>query len=141
MADALWNVNGSIKTHDLVARIKASVRQRQGLLSDPVDDGDAGTTTQAEVNQILLESLDLVTQHLEYLQAQVGLVEAWIREETERSAQLHQEGDERFSQLLRLVADLSARVDALEDRAAPRKATGWLSWSRLAGVARPLERP
>lgn len=147
MGNALWNVNGSLSTHELVTRIRASVRERQGLPDNPVEesgpiaspatepsDGEATASIQAEVNQVLLRSLDLVTHHLEHLQTQVGLVDAWIREETEQSAQLHQEVNEQMSQLIRLVADLSARVKALEDSGVVRKPIRRLNWTRLARI-------
>lgn len=152
MGTALWNVNDSLSTHELVARIKASARQRQGLVSDSVagtssisatepNEGEAVAVAQAEVNQLLLQSLDLVIHDLEYLQTQVGLVEAWVREETERSAQLQQGVNQQLSQILHLVAGLSARVSVLEDRAAVRNATRRLSWPRLAGLVRPPRQP
>ena len=147
MGNTLWNVNGSLSTHELVTRIKASVRERQRLLGNPVEeseptagpaaepsDGEAAAPIQAEVNQVLVRSLELVTHHLEHLQTQVGLVDAWIREETEQSAQLHQEVSEQMSQLIRLVADLSARVKALEDSGVVRKPIRRLNWTRLAGI-------
>ncbi|HEX5416458.1 MAG TPA: hypothetical protein VFZ25_12385 [Chloroflexota bacterium] len=150
MANALWNVDDSLSTPDLVARIKASVRQHQENDGDPAkvpeptassqgSDGDATASTQAEVNETLLHSLDLVAHHLERLQTHVGLVDDWIREETEQSAQLHQEVSNQLGQLTRLVLDLNARITALEEHAEERKPHRILSWSRLAAISRSPE--
>lgn len=146
MADAYLNVNGSLSTDDLMERIKSSARERQRGLGNSANGAEPGPSPaaeehaaapgQTEINQAFLQSLDLVAHHLGYLQAQAGLIEAWVREETERDAQFHQEINEQLSQLRHLVADLGTRVGALEDRAAAHARARPLSWPRLRGLAR-----
>lgn len=149
MNNALWNVNDSLSSTELVARIKASVRQHQEQRSNPAEGSnltasaatdwcneDAVASVQAEVNQTLARSLDLVAHHLEHLQTHVGLVDEWVRAETEQSAEFHHEVSKQLSQLTRLVVDLDARITALEEHSEERKATRTLSWPRLAAISR-----
>lgn len=149
MSNALWNVNDSLSTTELVARIKASVRQHQDKCgcaaegTEPTESAatewqneDAAASIQAEVNQTLLRSLDLVVHHLEQLQTHVGLVDEWVREETEQSAEFHHEVSKQLSQLSRLIVDLNARLTALEEHSEERKATRMLGWPRLAAISR-----
>jgi DNA repair exonuclease SbcCD ATPase subunit len=69
----------------------------------------------------LVRTLALLSERLEGLQAGIALTEEWLRDQTEREAQLHQEMAARVDGLVQRAEHLASRLETVSAQAAAKE--------------------
>jgi DNA repair exonuclease SbcCD ATPase subunit len=82
---------------------------------------EAAEATAPAFDGSLVRSLALLSERVEGMQAGITLTEEWLRDQTEREAQLHQEMVTRVDGLVQRVEHLAARLETISAQAASRE--------------------
>jgi hypothetical protein len=88
------------------------------LIAQQVRTEEAAEATATAFDGSLLRSLALLTERVEGLQVGIALTEEWLRDQTEREAQLHQDMVARGDVLAKRVEHLALRLETVSARTA-----------------------